>query len=125
MFIETTRDTRVIGFTRPVARVDDNVDPRQFTLMMPKRLAHQTLDAIAPHCIADDARRDRQAEPRCCRIVVTDENGEQRVSATARMAIYPIEFGLVAKTLRRRERSRRGLQIRVRLCARTAAGSAL
>ena len=55
MFLETARDDGVVRIASAGARIDDNVHRGQFMLMLTKRFPDQTLDAVTPHGVPDDA----------------------------------------------------------------------
>lgn len=104
MALEAACDRGVVGIARTGARVDDEIDGGQFMLMLAKRLANQTLDAIATHRIADDAGGDRQSKTRDGSAGVSRKYREYAVGRAARITIHAIEFGFLPEALRGLER---------------------
>ena len=105
MPLETARDRCVVRIARAGARVDDEIDGRQFMLMLAKRFPDQTLDAIAADRIPNDAGGNRQSKARHRRAGVTRKYREKSVGRAARIPIHAIEFGFLSETLRGFERS--------------------
>ena len=105
MPLETARDRCVVRIARAGARVDDEIDGRQFMLMLAKRFPDQTLDAIAAYRVANDAGGNRQSKARHRRSGVTRKYREKSVGRAARIPIHAIEFGFLSETLRGFERS--------------------
>ena len=90
MLFEAARDRRVVRVARTGARIDDEIHCGQFMLMLAKRFADETLDAIAAHRIPDDAGGDRQSKARewsrrcCARISRSKASAERRASRYTR-----------------------------------------
>lgn len=55
MLFQAANDDGIIRIASTGARIDDDVHRRQFMLMLTKRFPNQTLDAVTPHGIPDDA----------------------------------------------------------------------
>ena len=62
MPLEAACDRCVVRVARAGSRVDDEVHRRQLVLMLPKRFADETFDAITADCIPHDAGGDRQSK---------------------------------------------------------------
>jgi len=60
MFLEASCNRGAVCFARASARIHDDIDCRQRMLMLPERLANQSLHSIPAHRIADDSSRDRK-----------------------------------------------------------------
>jgi len=59
MFFEAAHDDGIVRIASTRARIDDDVHRRQFMLMLTKRFPNQTLDAVTPHGVTDDACGNR------------------------------------------------------------------
>ncbi len=59
MFFQTAHDDGIVRIASTGARIDDDVHRRQFMLMLTKRFPNQTLDAVTPHSVPDDACGNR------------------------------------------------------------------
>lgn len=110
MALEAASEGFVVGVADAGACVDDDIHRRQLMLMMAKRLANDTLQSIAPNGVAGDASRDRQSQARMGKVVAAYENSKQAIGEPSRILVDAIELRLVMETLRRGERSGRGLQ---------------
>lgn len=62
--LETLNDGGIARVARSGARIDDDVDRRQFMLVLSERFSNQALDAITTYRDADHSSGDRQAETR-------------------------------------------------------------
>jgi hypothetical protein len=100
MPLEAARDRCVVRIARAGARIDDEIDCRQLMLMLTKRFPDQTLDAIATHCIPNDAGGNRQSKARQRRPGVARKYREKSVGRAARITIHAIEFGFLSEALR-------------------------
>lgn len=112
MLLETARYGSVVGVPCPGSRIHDDVHGREFVLMQPEGFSDETFDPITPHCAADDARRDGQAEPGDWPLVRSNENSEQGIGKPSRIFVDAIEVRFVVETLRRSERPGGCLQVR-------------
>jgi hypothetical protein len=102
--LEATCDRCVVRVPGAGARVDDEIHCGQLMLMLTKRFPNETLDAIAAHCIPDDAGGDRQSKAGDRRAGVARKYREKSVGRAARITIHAIEFGFLSEALRGFER---------------------
>lgn len=58
MFFQAAREGGVVRITGAGTRIDDDVHGGQFMLMLTKRFSNQTLDAVTPHGVTDNACGD-------------------------------------------------------------------
>jgi hypothetical protein len=112
MFFEAADDARIVCIACGCARIDDDIDCRQFVLVSSKRFTYQALDAVATHRAPDDTRCNRESEARHRGIVGASEDPEESIAAAAGIAIDAIKGGFLPESLRRGERPRAGLQVR-------------
>jgi hypothetical protein len=99
MFVETAKDGRIVRVARTGARVDDDIDARQFVLVLAERLPNEALQAITAHCVADDACRDGQSKARRARVIGSDVHRETAIAATPCLAVDAIEFSFLPEPL--------------------------
>lgn len=59
VFFQAAGDDGVFRITGAGTRIDDDVHGGQFMLMLTKRFSNQTLDAVTPHGVTDNACGDR------------------------------------------------------------------
>lgn len=111
MPLEGAHDRCIVGIASTCTCIDDDVDGRQFMLVMSKRFADQSLQVIAPNGTADDTGRDRQPKARLRTIIASNENREQRIREASRILIDAIEIRFVMESLRRCERPGESLQV--------------
>lgn len=55
MLFQATNDDGIIRIASTGARINDDVHRGQFMLMLTKRFPNQTLDAVSPHGVTDNA----------------------------------------------------------------------
>lgn len=55
MLFQATNDDGIIRIASTRTRINDDVHRGQFMLMLTKRFPNQTLDAVAPHGVTDNA----------------------------------------------------------------------
>jgi hypothetical protein len=125
VFFQAARDDSVVRIASAGPRIDDDVHRGQFMLMLTKRFSNQTLDAVTPHRVTDDAGGDRQSKSWNRAAAVTGEDREASVGGAARFFVDAIEFGFVPESLRWLERSGRSWQVDGRAGASAAASEPL
>lgn len=92
MPLEAARDRCVIGIARAGARIDDEIHCGQFMLVLAKRFANETFDAITADCIPHDAGGDRQSKAGNGGAGAARKYREESVGGAARITIHAIEF---------------------------------
>lgn len=105
MALEAARDRGVVRVASGGTRIDDEIHCGQLMLMLAKRFAYETFDAIAADGIPHDAGGDRQSKAGHGRAGVTRKYREESVGRAARIPIHAIEFGFLPEALRGLKRS--------------------
>ena len=116
MLLKTADYRGIVGVAGAGTRIDDDIDRRQLMLVQAERFANQSLDPVAPHRVADDARCNRQPQPGSGTVVASRENREHTVGGAPRLTIDAVEFGFCLETLSRSERAGGSLQSCLAIC---------